>query len=99
MTVFAFGYADQLGAEVLLLRTVLGKGHRRARDFQHDSRSRRQMPLDSQKGTADADVQRGRELNELFTTWLDPTYEYGYSQRQSFPATTLFAALSRFHPC
>lgn len=98
MAVITFGHADELRAEVLLLRTLLGKWNRGTRDLKHNARSRRQVPLNGEQRTAYANVQGRCELNELFTIWLNPAHKHRDCQGQSFPTTTILAALNRFHP-
>lgn len=80
MVTFGVRYPDALGFQRSGgLRKFGGGGKRGARDLEENTRGGRQGAAYSQEGTRGADVQRGRELQELFPFIVATANEYGDS--------------------
>lgn len=84
---------DQASRKLLLLgRRCRLMDVRDGWNLKHDLGAGRQMPLNRQQGPATADIQSGRELDELLPGGIQPAYEnrYGQGEALEFPAITAF---------
>lgn len=84
---------DQTSGKLLLLGgRIRLMDVRDGRNLKHDLGAGRQMPLNRQQGPATADIQSGRELDELLPSGIQSAYKnrYGQGEALEFPAITAF---------